>query len=114
MLQRATEASNIKPKAPDDARIAELQEWLNGIESVAGAAIAPASEDASFRRYFRVAAGEGSCIVMDAPPEQEDSRPFVRIAADLEAMGLNAPRIIEKGSGVMLVSTSGLRLGKTP
>jgi aminoglycoside/choline kinase family phosphotransferase len=32
---------------------------------------------------------------MDAPPEQEDSRPFVRVAGDLEAMGLNAPRVIE-------------------
>ena len=95
MLQRTTEAPIIKPKAPDDARLAELQEWLDGIDLVAGSDIAPASEDASFRRYFRVNAGEGSYIVMDAPPEQEDSRPFVRVAADLEAMGLNAPRIVE-------------------
>jgi aminoglycoside/choline kinase family phosphotransferase len=95
VLQRATEASKIKPKAPDDARLAELQEWLNGIESAAGADIVPASEDASFRRYFRVSAGGRSCIAMDAPPEQEDSHPFVRVAGDLEAMGLNAPRIIE-------------------
>ena len=95
VLQRTTEASTIKPKAPNDGRLTELKEWLNGIDSVAGADLVPASEDASFRRYFRVNAGDRSCIVMDAPPEQEDSRPFVRVAGDLEAMGLNAPRIIE-------------------
>jgi aminoglycoside/choline kinase family phosphotransferase len=95
VLQRTTEASNIKPKASNDGRLTELKEWMSGIDSVAGADLVPASEDASFRRYFRVNTGDRSCIVMDAPPEQEDSRPFVRVAGDLEAMGLNAPRIIE-------------------
>jgi aminoglycoside/choline kinase family phosphotransferase len=95
VLQRATEAPIIKPASPADARLAELQDWLNGIDLVAGSEPVPASEDASFRRYFRLNAGGGSYVVMDAPPEQEDSRPFIRVAGDLEAMGLNAPRVIE-------------------
>ena len=95
MLQRTTEAPIIKSRAPADARLAELQDWLNGIDLVAGSDIVPASEDASFRRYFRLNTADKSYIVMDAPPEQEDSRPFVRVAGDLEAMGLNAPRIVE-------------------
>ena len=54
----------------------------------------PASTDASFRRYFRVESGATSFIAMDAPPSLEDSLPFVRIAGFLEAMQLNAPRIV--------------------
>ena len=54
----------------------------------------PASADASFRRYFRLR-GEESTIVMDAPPPQEDCRPFVQIAAYLEQMGLNSPRVLQ-------------------
>lgn len=53
-----------------------------------------ASGDASFRRYFRREAGGTSYIAMDAPPEKEDCLPFVRVATYLEAMGLNAPRIV--------------------
>jgi len=56
--------------------------------------VTPASTDASFRRYFRVESGATSVIAMDAPPSKEDSLPFVRIAGFLEAMQLNAPRII--------------------
>jgi aminoglycoside/choline kinase family phosphotransferase len=63
--------------------------------------MAPASADASFRRYFRVSAGGQTWIAMDAPPPREDCRPFVKIAALLHEAGLNAPRIeaqdIERG-----------------
>ena len=65
------------------------------MDRLAGAELRPASGDASFRRYFRVTAGSRSFIAMDAPPEQEDCRPFIQVAGYLEAMGLNAPRIIE-------------------
>jgi aminoglycoside/choline kinase family phosphotransferase len=49
--------------------------------------VRPASADASFRRYFRVdaAAGEASFIVMDAPPAQEDCKPFVKVAGLMAA-----------------------------
>jgi len=58
--------------------------------------LAPASSDASFRRYFRWQGAGRSLIVMDAPPPQEDCRPFVAIAARLAAANLHVPRIFAK------------------
>jgi N-acetylmuramate 1-kinase len=55
--------------------------------------IQKASEDASFRRYFRVSAGAKTWIVMDAPPEREKCAPFVRIADMFAQAGLHAPHI---------------------
>ncbi len=57
--------------------------------------ITPASADASFRRYFRLTLPNGETrILMDAPPEREDCRPFVAVARLLEEAGLNAPRVL--------------------
>ena len=81
---------------PDiDTRLEQLRDWL-GTQFGAGAfSLKPASADASFRRYFRVAADDArSWIAMDAPPEREDCRPFVRVAGLLRAAGVNAPRVI--------------------
>jgi hypothetical protein len=51
--------------------------------------------DASFRKYFRLTrAGSGTAVVMDAPPPQEDVRPFTRIGRHLIALGLSAPQIL--------------------
>ncbi len=63
--------------------------------------IAPASADASFRRYFRLTwpdSGPGSQtrILMDAPPEKEDCRPFIHVAGLLARADLAAPRILDK------------------
>ena len=80
--------------AGPDSRLVALEAWLAGIETVRGGRPVPASEDASFRRYFRLVCGGKSYVVMDAPPPAEDCRPFVRVAGDLAAMGLNAPRVI--------------------
>ncbi len=63
-------------------------------DGLADAELQPASVDASFRRYFRVERGCESFIVMDAPPSEEDCRPFVQIAGYLESMGLNCPRVL--------------------
>lgn len=79
----------------EDPRLAQLLEWLGQFDDLAGAEISPASADASFRRYFRVRTEGVSCIAMDAPPDEEDCRPFVRIAGYLEQMGLNSPRVLE-------------------
>ena len=54
-----------------------------------------ASDDASFRRYFR-SDGDPSFIFVDAPPEQEDSRKFVSIDEMIRGVGLNSPEIIER------------------
>ena len=76
--------------------------------------LAPASADASFRRYFRVTPesprfGEATLIAMDAPPPQEDCRPFVAIAALLRDAGVNAPRVLAQdlARGYLLLSDLG-------
>ncbi|MGI9271623.1 MAG: aminoglycoside phosphotransferase family protein [Woeseiaceae bacterium] len=95
-----------------DLRKSAMVDWLSTIEAVAGIDPVPASADASFRRYFRLQTGSHSFIVMDAPPEQEDCTPFLRIATQLEAMQLNAPRIIEANieQGFLLLTDLGSQL----
>src|SRR3546814_9409349 len=60
----------------------------------ADAAILPLAGDASFRRYFRVVDGGRTAVLMDAPPQHEDSRPFLSIAAYLESLGFSAPHAL--------------------
>jgi len=92
-----------------DHRLQELMAWLTAIDGFVGVEPVPASVDASFRRYFRVASGDQSRIVMDAPPPQEDCRPYVQIAAFLRAMELNAPRVFaaDLERGFLLLSDLG-------
>jgi aminoglycoside/choline kinase family phosphotransferase len=82
---------------------------LRGIDGLADAKLRPASDDASFRRYFRVSSSAASFIAMDAPPEREDCKPFIRVAGYLEAMQLNAPRILEANpdDGFLLLTDLG-------
>ena len=61
---------------PDRQRERAFEAWLRGISAshgLDGASLRPASADASFRRYFRIDARQGSLIIMDAPTQQEDS-----------------------------------------
>lgn len=58
-----------------------------------GAVIAPLAGDASFRRYFRVQAGERRAVLMDAPPPHEDPRPFLKVARWLSERDFGAPEI---------------------
>ena len=74
-------------------RLRQLQHWLTHELGLPAFELAPASADASFRRYFRVRFAGESRIVMDAPPSHEDCRPFVRIARMLHGIGLNVPAI---------------------
>ena len=60
----------------------------------AGAEILPLAGDASFRRYFRVVAGDRQAVLMDAPPPHEDPRPFTAVAGWLIEHGLSAPRVL--------------------
>ncbi len=71
----------------------ELNAWLD--ERFNQYDIAPVSDDASFRRYFRVTpvGNAQRFIVMDAPPDKEDVAPFIDIAKRLRAAGLNAPQV---------------------
>jgi hypothetical protein len=59
-----------------------------------GAVLEPLAGDASFRRYFRVRLGDGTAMLMDAPPPEEDTAPFLRAAQWLDDNGLRAPRIL--------------------
>ena len=59
--------------------------------------LAPASADASFRRYFHLTWPDGSTrILMDAPPEKEDCKPFIKVAGLLAKADLAAPRILDE------------------
>lgn len=102
-----------------DLRLDQLRAWLASLPAawkLDPASLRPASSDASFRRYFRVdrrvdcRANQGndrrndagpdqadhSCIVMDAPPQHEDCRPFLHVADLLARQGVRAPAILER------------------
>ena len=90
-------------------RLAALDAWLRQVLDSAPFRLEPASADASFRRYFRVYAGERTFIAMDAPPEREDCRPFVHVAGLLRSAGLNAPEIFHQDldQGLLLLTDLG-------
>ena len=106
------------PAAPiswaDPARAAAFAHWLTQTAPRCGLnpqTVRLASADASFRRYFRIdsATGASSCIIMDAPPAQENSAPFVKVAALMTQAGLNAPEVLawDEANGFMLLSDLG-------
>jgi aminoglycoside/choline kinase family phosphotransferase len=77
-----------------DFRLVELERWLGAQFPSLTCTLAPASADASFRRYFRARLADGrSFIVMDAPPDKEDCRPFLQVAALFAAAGAHVPAI---------------------
>lgn len=90
-------------------RLEQLNHWLTKTVGVPAYEIAPASSDASFRRYFRIVFNGESRIVMDAPPDKEDSRPFVILGRQLHAAGLNVPEILAEDleQGFLLLSDLG-------
>lgn len=95
-----------------DLRLTQLKQWLAGLPAtpVLPDSIRPASSDASFRRYFRVDGSQGGTyIVMDAPPPQEDVRPFIHVAEVFGQSGVSVPKIIEKDieRGFLLLSDLG-------
>lgn len=91
-----------------DQRLIQLQQWLEQI-GISGYQIAPASADASFRRYFRVQWDDTSRIVMDAPPDKENCQPFIDVATMLFQIGLNVPQILahDLSQGFILLSDLG-------
>jgi N-acetylmuramate 1-kinase len=94
-----------------DSRLADLTRWVFEALGFAGGSIAPASADASFRRYFRVIRGADTYIVMDAPPDKEDLGPFVSVARLLLGIGVNVPVILARDQkrGFLLLSDLGVR-----
>ncbi len=112
--------ANLPPLQPvvwsDPARHADFERWLAPLAAARGLkvdSLRPASADASFRRYLRLDASDGSRrIVMDAPPPQEDVRPFIHVAALIEAAGLHGPAVLASDveRGFLLLSDLGTNL----
>jgi N-acetylmuramate 1-kinase len=100
---------------PDAARRQAFDAWLAPLavaHALDPASLEPASADASFRRYLRLRGPAGTFIVMDAPPPQEDVRPFVAMARRIDQAGLHAPRVLaaDETHGFLLLSDLGRRL----
>ncbi|HUX31136.1 MAG TPA: phosphotransferase [Thiobacillus sp.] len=75
-------------------RLQALQGWAARQLETISLDIAPASADASFRRYFRVTAKGRDYIVMDAPPAHEDCRPFIAVARLFGDAGVHVPQVL--------------------
>jgi N-acetylmuramate 1-kinase len=95
-----------------DSRLADLSRWVIDDLGFSGSLIAPASADASFRRYFRVTRDADSYIVMDAPPAKEDSGPFLKVEKILASLDLNVPLVLARDleRGFLLLTDLGSRL----
>ena len=103
----------------EDIRLQLLERWLDqqlpalfaarGWGEVPLGTLTSASSDASFRRYFRWQGDGRSLILMDAPPPQEDCRPFVKVAERLAEAGVNVPQILAQDlqRGFLLLSDLG-------
>ena len=103
----------------DAQREQAFQTWLQGIapqHQLAAETLRPASADASFRRYFRIdrsvkGSDKTSLIIMDAPPAQENCKPFVDIARLMAQAGLQVPDILawDEAQGFMLLTDLGAK-----
>src|SRR5512144_3132116 len=88
----------------------QLTDWLSGLYPDKTFTIAPASADASFRRYFRATFADGTTqVVMDAPPQHEDCKPFLHIGALFERAGTHVPHVYAQdlAQGFLLLSDLG-------
>ncbi len=89
----------------------QMKMWLNKVLSSIEFKLETASSDASFRRYFRIITASESFIVMDAPPEQEHTQPFISIAEFMHNQGIHVPKIMASDTdmGFLLLSDFGSR-----
>ncbi|WP_223788407.1 aminoglycoside phosphotransferase family protein [Marinicella meishanensis] len=93
-------------------RKAQRQQWLAAHYGDQAIQVTAASEDASFRSYYRVSSDQGSHILMDAPPEHEDCHPFVAVQQLLIQHQIAAPQILAQdlSQGFLLLSDLGSTL----
>jgi N-acetylmuramate 1-kinase len=88
----------------------QIREWLAGLWPGRSFSLAPASADASFRRYFRAVLDDGSTrIVMDAPPANEDCRPWLHVQQLFHGAGVHVPEVLAQDleRGFLLLSDLG-------
>jgi len=90
-------------------RIQQLENWVKEQFPAKPFTMQPASADASFRRYFRVSFKDQTFIVMDAPPQHEDCRPFLQVVEILAATGVHVPKVLAQNpdQGFLLLSDLG-------
>ena len=84
--------------------------WLDTIHPGRDFTLTPASADASFRRYFRATFADGATsVVMDAPPEREDCRPWLHVQRLFHAAGVHVPEVLAADieRGFLLISDLG-------
>tara|TARA_R110001592_G_scaffold76085_2_gene229912 strand:+ start:9478 stop:10473 length:996 start_codon:yes stop_codon:yes gene_type:complete len=93
----------------DDTRLDEIHHWLKTVFPSTHYTLESASNDASFRRYFRITVEAKTLILMDAPPDQEDTRPFINIGTFLYEHDIHVPKIYERdaNAGFLLLSDFG-------
>jgi len=87
-----------------------IQAWLENLFPEQAIRLAPASADASFRRYFRAVLSNGDhYIVMDAPPQYEDCHSFIAVAELFGAAGANTPKVLAQdlAQGFLLLTDLG-------
>jgi len=100
-----------------DSRLNTLRDWLKALQArwqLDLDSLEPASADASFRRYFRIASKNpdfGTLIVMDAPPQYEPLDAFIKVDLLLSAASLNVPKILEENitEGFLLLNDLGTK-----
>lgn len=87
----------------------KLNRWLSNQLGGSAYELTPASSDAGFRRYFRASFDGETRIVMDAPPDREDCRPFLRVAELFRAAGVHVPEVqaTDLDQGFLLLSDLG-------
>ena len=90
-------------------RLDRARQWVEHTLGLQRVELQPASADASFRRYFRFPTPQASMILMDAPPEKEDCRPYVAVSDLLEKAGVHVPTIHARNfdSGFLLLEDLG-------
>ncbi len=111
--------ANSAPQVPRPSDLRGLPASLPAFLAEAGwggAVVEPLAGDASFRRYFRLrrtnpTSGDETAMLMDAPPPQEDTRPFLAVARWLEEGGMRSPRVLaeDAGAGLVLLEDFGER-----
>ncbi len=96
-------------QATADHRSEAILHWLRETLRLKVERFEPASNDASFRRYFRVAHAGGLHVVMDAPPDKENTEPFIRIAGLFRQADIHVPAIYDEnlGEGFLLLEDFG-------
>ena len=104
------------PQWTDPARQAQFESWFASIQDahrLARSTLRLASADASFRRYLRVdslvAGAPTSRIIMDAPPDKGECKPFATVAELMAQAGLKVPEVLawDEVNGFMLLTDLG-------